>query len=61
MNGPYPMRASTGRVMAKRLKPFRPATDTGLLVFLAIVVVIVGAGLTGALDCQYQIISVGFC
>ena len=37
------------------------STDTGLLVFLAIVVVIVGAGLTGALDCQYQFISVGFC
>ena len=57
MNGPYPIRASSGRVMAKQ----QNSTDTGLLVFLAIVVVIVGAGLTGALDCQYQFISVGFC
>ena len=47
--------------MARRQKLFRPATDTGMLVLLLIVVVIVGAGLTGALDCQYEIISVGFC
>ncbi len=31
------------------------------LVLLVIVVAILGAGLTGALDCRYEIISVGFC
>ena len=43
------MRASTGRMMVKRQNPIRPATDTGMLVLLVIVVAIVGAGLTGAL------------
>ncbi len=57
MNGPYPIRASSGRVMANP----QNSTDTGLLVCLAIVAVIVGAGLTGALDCQYEMFSVGFC
>ncbi len=47
--------------MAKRLNPYRPATDTGMLVLLVIVAVIAGAALTGALDCGFEIIPVDFC
>ncbi len=45
----------------RRLNPYRPATDTGLLKILALVVAMIFVVASGALDCQYQFIPVGFC
>ncbi len=45
----------------RRLNPYRPATDTGLLKILALVAAIIFVVASGALDCQYQFIHVGFC
>ncbi len=43
------------------LNPYRPATDTGLLKIFALVAVVTLIVLTGALDCRFQFIYVGFC
>ncbi len=45
----------------RRLNPYRPATDTGLLKILALVAAMILFFATGAFDCQYQFIPVGFC
>ena len=45
----------------RRLNPYRPATDTGLLKILALVAAIILIAATGAFDCNYQFIHVGFC
>ncbi len=45
----------------RRLNPYRPATDTGLLKILALVAAIILFFASGAFDCQYQFIPVGFC
>ncbi len=45
----------------RRLHPYRPATDTGLLKILALVAAIILVAASGAFDCNYQFIHVGFC
>ena len=45
----------------RRLNPYRPATDTGLLKILALVAAIILIAASGAFDCNYQFIHVGFC
>jgi hypothetical protein len=45
----------------RRLNPYRPATDTGLLTIFGIVAGIILIVISGALDCRFQFIYVGFC
>ena len=45
----------------RRLNPYRPATDTGLLKILALVAVLILIVASGAFDCRLQFIEVGFC
>ena len=45
----------------RRLNPYRPATDTGLLKILALVAVLILFVASGAFDCRFQFIHVGFC
>ena len=45
----------------RRLNPYRPATDIGLLKILALVVAAVLIVASGAFDCELQFIHVGFC
>ncbi len=45
----------------RRLNPYRPATDTGLLKILALVAVLILIVASGAFDCRFQFIDVGFC
>ncbi len=45
----------------RRLNPYQPATDMGLLKILALVAAVVLIVASGAFDCQYQFIPVGFC
>ena len=45
----------------RRQNPYQPATDTGLLKILAIVVGIVVLVFSGALDCRFAFIPLGFC
>ncbi len=45
----------------RRLNPYRPATDTGLLKILALVAAMILIFISGAFDCQFQFINVGFC
>ncbi len=45
----------------QRLNPYRPATDTGLLAIFAVVAAIILIVISGAFDCRFQFIHVGFC
>ncbi len=45
----------------RALNPYRPATDTGLLKILAVVVVLVLIVISGALDCRFAFLPLGFC
>ncbi len=45
----------------RRLNPYQPATDTGLLKIFALVAVVILIVISGAFDCQFQFIPVGFC
>ncbi len=45
----------------RRLNPYQPATDTGLLKILALVAAVILIVISGAFDCRFQIIHVGFC
>ncbi len=45
----------------RRLNPYRPATDTGLLKILALVAAVILFIASGAFDCRFQFINVGFC
>ena len=45
----------------RRLNPYQPATDMGLLKILALVVAMVLIVASGVFDCQLQFIHVGFC
>ncbi len=45
----------------RRLNPYRPATDTGLLKILALVAVLILIVASGAFDCRFHFIDVGFC
>ena len=45
----------------RRLNPYRPATDTGLLKIFALVAVMILIFISGAFDCRFQFIYVGFC
>ena len=45
----------------RRLNPYRPATDTGLLKIFALVAVVILIVISGAFDCRFQFIYVGFC
>ncbi len=45
----------------RRLNPYQPATDTGLLKILAIVVVVILVVFTGSLDCRFALIPIGIC
>ncbi|MCH8999778.1 MAG: hypothetical protein IID48_16170 [Proteobacteria bacterium] len=45
----------------RRLNPYRPATDTGLLKIFALVAAMILIVITGVFDCQFQFIDVGFC
>ncbi len=45
----------------RRLNPYRPATDTGLLKIFALVAVLILIVASGAFDCRFQFIHVGFC
>ena len=45
----------------RRLNPYRPDTDTGLLKILALVAAVILIFISGAFDCRFQFIHVGFC
>ena len=45
----------------RRLNPYRPATDTGLLKIFALVAAMILIVISGAFDCRFQFIYVGFC
>ena len=45
----------------RRLNPYRPATDTGLLKILALVVGVIVIVFSGALDCRFAFFPLGFC
>ncbi len=45
----------------RRLNPYQPATDTGLLKILGFIVVVVLVVFSGALDCRFALIPLGFC
>ena len=45
----------------RRLNPYRPATDTGLLKIFALVAIVILIVISGAFDCRFQFIYVGFC
>ncbi len=46
---------------SRRLNPYQPATDTGLLKVLALVVAIILIVFSGALDCRFAFFPFGFC
>ncbi len=45
----------------RRLNPYRPATDTGLITIFGIVAAVILIVISGAFDCRFQFIHVGFC
>jgi hypothetical protein len=46
----------------RTLNPYRPATDTGLLKILALVAGVCLVVFSGALDCRFAVLPVGwFC
>ena len=45
----------------RRLNPYRPATDTGLLTILGLVAAVILIVISGAFDCRFQFSYVGFC
>ncbi len=49
------------RRRTRALNPYRPATDTGLLKIFAAVVVIILIVISGALDCRFAFLPLGFC
>jgi hypothetical protein len=46
---------------SRPLNPYRPATDTGLLKILGILVVVLLIVFSGMLDCRFAFIPLGFC
>jgi hypothetical protein len=49
------------RRRTRSLNPYRPATDTGLLKIFAIVAGIILVVISGALDCRFALLPLGFC
>ena len=49
------------RRRTRALNPYRPATDTGLLKILALVAAIILIVISGALDCRFAFLPLGFC
>ncbi len=45
----------------RRLNPYQPSADTGLLKVLALVVAVVLIVFSGALDCRFALIPLGIC
>ena len=45
----------------RSLNPYRPATDTGLLKIFALVAAIILIVISGALDCRFAFLPLGFC
>ena len=45
----------------KRLNPYRPSTDFGLMRVMLILIAIIGILITGSVDCRFEFIPVGFC
>ncbi len=45
----------------RRLNPYQPASDTGLLKILALLAAVILIIASGAFDCRFQFIYVGFC
>ncbi len=45
----------------RRLNPYQPASDTGLLKILALLAAVILIFISGAFDCRFQFIYVGFC
>ncbi len=45
----------------RRLNPYQPASDTGLLKILALIVVVILVVFSGALDCRFALIPLGVC
>ncbi len=43
------------------LNLYQPASDTGLLKIFALVAVVILIVISGAFDCRFQFIHVGFC
>ncbi len=46
---------------SRALNPYRPDTDTGLLKIFALVLGIIVVVFSGALDCRFAFIPLGFC
>lgn len=46
---------------SKRLNPYRPATDLGLVKIFAILVMFILIVATGSIDCRFHFINIGFC
>ena len=49
------------RRRTRALNPYRPATDTGLLKIMALVAAIILIVISGALDCRFAFLPLGFC
>lgn len=45
----------------RRLNPYQPAADTGLLKIIALIVGIILVVFSGALDCRFAFFPFGFC
>ncbi len=45
----------------RALNLYQPASDTGLLKIFALVAAVILIVISGAFDCQFQFIPVGFC
>ncbi len=43
------------------LNLYQPASDTGLLKIFALVATVILIVISGAFDCRFQFISIGFC
>ncbi len=49
------------RRRTRAMNPYRPATDTGLLKIFAFVAAIILVVISGAVDCRFAFLPLGFC
>ena len=49
------------RSRIRRLNPYQPSADTGLLKVLGLIVAVILVVFSGALDCRFALIPMGIC
>lgn len=49
------------RSRIRRLNPYQPSADTGLLKVLGLIVAVILVVFSGALDCRFALIPLGIC